>query len=96
MFIVTVNFIVEPAHREEFAPAMYAQAANSLNLEPDCHVFEVSIATDDECSFLLYEKYTDAAAFDLHLKSDHFIEFNDLVTPWVVGKTVGTWDECSS
>jgi len=96
MFVVTVNFVVAPEHREEFAPAMFAQADNSLQLEADCHVFDVCVASDDECSFFLYEKYTDAAAFDAHLKSKHFIEFNDLVTPWIVSKTVGTWEERSS
>ena len=96
MFVVTVNFVIVPEHREEFAKAMYEQARNSLDLEADCYVFEVSVDTDNECSFFLYEKYTDAAAFDVHLESRHFIDFNERVTPWVESKTVGTWLERTS
>ena len=96
MFIVTVNFLVEPAHREEFAVAMYEQANNSLDLESDCHVFDVCVSTDNDCLFFLFEKYTDAAAFDAHLASEHFTTFNAEVSPWVIEKTVGTWNEGGS
>ncbi len=96
MFIVTVNFIVVPEHREAFAAAMDEQAKNSLNLEADCHVFDVGVDTDDDCSFFLYEKYTDSAAFDTHLESSHFLNFNARVTPWITSKSVATWNERAS
>ena len=96
MYIVTVNFVVAAKHRETFAAAMNQQARNSLDLEADCHVFDVCVDTDNECSFFLYEKYSDAAAFDVHLESKNLLEFNELVTPWVETKTVRTWTEQAS
>ncbi|MEO1037833.1 MAG: antibiotic biosynthesis monooxygenase [Pseudomonadota bacterium] len=93
MFVVTVHFIVAPEHRDVFAAAMFEQAEQSLEFEPDCHVFEVCVGADNNCSFFLYEKYTDAAAFDAHLETRHFVSFNEAVTPWVESKTVDTWVE---
>ncbi|MEM7522936.1 MAG: antibiotic biosynthesis monooxygenase [Pseudomonadota bacterium] len=36
----------------------------------------------------LYEVYDDAAAFDAHLASDHFKDFDAAVAPMVAAKTV--------
>ena len=93
MFVVTVKFEISPERADEFLTAMLVQAKNSLELEADCHVFDVCIGIDDAATIYLYEKYTDAAAFDVHLRSEHFLAFDKLVTPWVVNKTVGTWNE---
>lgn len=93
MFVVTVNFEVAPEFESQFGDAMLEQAQNSVEMEPDCHVFDVCTASDNDCSFYLYEKYTNAAAFDTHLASDHFKAFNTTVTPWVTSKTVSTWSE---
>lgn len=93
MFVVTVNFVVAPDHRPDFSAAMLVQADNSLTLEVDCLVFDVCVASDNDCSFFLYEKYTSAAAFDEHLASDHFKVFDALVAPWTVSKSVSTWSE---
>ena len=35
-----------------------------------------------------YETYTDKDAFDIHLQSDHYLAFNEEVTPWVKEKIV--------
>jgi quinol monooxygenase YgiN len=40
----------------------------------------------------LYEIYDDAPAFDRHLASDHFRDFDAVVAPWVRTKKVETWD----
>ena len=39
----------------------------------------------------LYEVYDDAAAFELHLASDHFRAFDETVRPWVQRKDVQVW-----
>lgn len=93
MFVVTVNFVVASEFEPEFTNAMLEQARNSMELEADCHVFDVCSASDDSCSVYLYEKYTDANAFQLHLESEHFKSFDAKVAPWVTSKTVNTWSE---
>lgn len=91
MYVVTVNFVVASEFNSEFTSAMLEQARNSIELEEGCHVFDVCGATDDACSIYLYEKYTDASAFQTHLESAHFKAFDALVAPWLISKTVSTW-----
>lgn len=91
MYVVTVEFIIKEAYLDRFHTAVMEQAANSLRLENDCHHFDVAIAENEPCRFFLYELYTDKVSFDHHLASEHFINFNSLVTEWVSSKTVQSW-----
>lgn len=88
MFVVTVTFTVDPARDAEFDRAMRRQAATSLRLEPDCLQFDVCRPEGQSGVFFLYEVYADRAAFDLHLASDHFRDFDRTIAPWVTGKSV--------
>jgi len=91
MYVVTVTFVVTADRIADFSQAVAEQASNSLALEDDCHVFEVLVADDKPGTFFLYEKYETAAAFQLHLDSEHFKAFDRLVAPWVVSKSVDVW-----
>lgn len=93
MFVVTVNFVIASEFKTEFTKAMLEQARKSVARESDCHVFDVCVASDDACSIYLYEKYTDADAYQTHLATEHFKSFDALVAPWVSSKTVNTWSE---
>ena len=92
MFAVTVTFQIRAKYIAPFTDAVMQQAKNSLTLEPDCHVFDVCIAEGDPTRIFLYEKYSDAGAFDQHLGSEHFKAFDALVLPWVTSKEVGRWN----
>lgn len=91
MYVITVEFSVAPQYQQPFATAVDSQAKNSVQLETECHRFDVCVGIDDQNKFFLYEIYSDAAAFDAHLASEHFKEFNALVTPWVLNKSVAAW-----
>ena len=91
MYVVTVEFVAHKDHRAEFREAMLQQAENSLNLEQDCHQFDVSLDPENDCRFFLYEIYEDEPAFKKHLASDHFKRFADLTDPWVASKSVTLW-----
>ena len=91
MYVVTVRFEVVPTHMDEFRPRMIAQANNSLSAEAGCHQFDVCFSDDQPNVCFLYEKYKDRAAFDQHLASNHFLEFDATVQPWIVSKEVHTW-----
>ena len=86
MFVVTVLFEIEADHVEDFRAAVMRQAENSVSREPDCHRFDVSEDGADPAKFFLYEIYTDEPAFQTHLKSDHYADFNEKTTPWVKNK----------
>ena len=91
MYVVTVHFTILPDHIESFRQHMKVQAENSLNLEPDCHHFDVCYDPGDDTVCFLYELYTDEAAFQAHLDSDHFLSFNETVTPWIADKAIKTY-----
>ena len=90
-YVVTVLFDVEPAHWAPFLEAVRAQAANSLSAEEACLRFDVCLPNDDRHTVLLYEIYTQEAAFRAHLETDHFRTFDAAVAPWVRRKTVTLW-----
>lgn len=96
MFIVTVEFVVRPQYVEAFHRAVRDQARNSLNREPDCHQFDVCADPQDRGRILLYEVYTDHAAFRAHRKTDHFLDFDATARDWVESKAIQLWDRVSS
>ena len=91
MFAVCVSFSIKPECFQAFMALMQKQAENSLRLEDQCHRFDV--LTDDGAPnrVFLYELYTDHSAFDGHLASDHFKEFDRAVADMVTEKQVETW-----
>ena len=91
MFIVSVIFDVHPEHVEAFMARMRIQAEQSVSREPDCHGFDVCTDPEDPTRVFLYETYTDRAAFDTHLESDHFKSYAADTADWVRGKTLLTW-----
>jgi quinol monooxygenase YgiN len=91
MFVITVAFEVEAQFVSEFRTAMMKQAAQSLALEEACRQFDVCFDEDDQQKCFLYEKYDSRAAFDAHLQSEHFKEFDATVSKWLKSKTVESW-----
>lgn len=91
MFVVTVLFEVHAQFADAFRQAILRQARNSLDLEADCHRFDVSSQDDDPQIFFLYEIYTDEAAFRIHLDSQHYKDFSATIEDWVSIKEVNTF-----
>ncbi|MEM1199334.1 MAG: putative quinol monooxygenase [Pseudomonadota bacterium] len=91
MYVVTVTFTLAEGAAEAFMDLMRAQAKNSLELEPGCHQFDVCIDPNDAGTVFLYELYTDEAAFQFHLASDHFKQFDADVAELVADKKVALY-----
>jgi quinol monooxygenase YgiN len=87
---VIVEFTLRPGHSQRFRERVRRQAEDSLRLEADCHRFDICIDPGREDFVLLYELYSDRAAFDAHLASAHFAEFDTTVRDWVCDKRVVT------
>lgn len=92
MYVVLVEFTLNPQHTQDFRPVMRANARASLEREPGCQRFDVCFDPKDATRVLLYELYTDRAAFDGHLTSQHFLEFDGLTKDWVSEKEVSLWE----
>ncbi|MFA6032365.1 MAG: antibiotic biosynthesis monooxygenase family protein [Myxococcota bacterium] len=89
-FAITVAFELVEGAFPEFHRLVAENAALSVEREPDCLRFDVLTPADASGSshVFLYEIYKDRAAFDLHLASDHFHQFDQLSRGLVVNKTV--------
>ncbi|MEO1550230.1 MAG: putative quinol monooxygenase [Pseudomonadota bacterium] len=91
MYLITVDWAVKPEHATWFYQRLLRQAEDSLTLERDCHRFDVAQHETEAGRFLLYEIYTDRAAFDLHLASDHFKAFGAEADAITLRKDVAGW-----
>ena len=88
MYVITVTFTIKSAHLGEFMPAMLENAKASMEQEEGCHHFDVCSDPENPNIIFLYELYTDKSAFNSHLASTHFNDFNDKTTNWIVAKEV--------
>ena len=92
MFVVTVTFVIKSENLDEFKVAMANQAENSLSKEHGCLQFDVCQDLEDTRRVFLYEVYSDRAAFDAHLQTPHFLDFDKTVRPWTVSKEAEQWE----
>ena len=90
MFVVTVHFELIPQHAERFRESILKNAAASLQRETGCHHFDVCFSEDGQRCFL-YELYTDRVAFEAHMRTTHFIEFNSVTDEIVAAKQLETF-----
>ena len=95
MIAVTVEFEIKPEHLAPFRAAVLRQASNSLSAEPACRQFDVCTDATTPTQFFLYELYDDRAAFEDHLVTEHFRQFNQDIADWTVRKIVRIWDVIS-
>jgi len=96
MFAVTVLFEIHDGHLGRFMPMMIGNAKASLEQEEGCRRFDVLTDPDRPGEVFLYELYDDQAAFEIHLRTPHFREFDARVAPMVAAKTVRTYTEVTS
>src|SRR5688572_29184160 len=92
MFSLVVQMTVRSGRREELLAGMAANAEASVRDEPGCLRFDVCSVEGDDNRFLLYELYTDAAAFAAHKAAPHFAEWRT-VAEQVVASQVNTAGE---
>ena len=57
---------------EEAVAAVLRELAEESRREPGCIDYRVTRSLDDPRTFLLYEEYVDADAFQAHRESEHF------------------------
>ena len=91
MYVVTVEFTIDPTRFEQFLPLMLDNARRSREDEPGCRQFDVSADDAQPCTVYLYEIYDDRAAFDHHLASAHFLSFAAATQAMVTDRVIRTW-----
>jgi (4S)-4-hydroxy-5-phosphonooxypentane-2,3-dione isomerase len=87
-YVITVDFFLHPGALDPFLKMIRENARKSVEDEPGCHRFDVMLQKGMPDHILLYEIYQDRAAFDAHIKTKHFAEFNAASAPYVRDKKV--------
>jgi quinol monooxygenase YgiN len=88
-YVITVDFQLRPGSLARFLPLMLDNAEKSRTLEPGCDRFDVLLPAAETDRVFLYEIYRDEAAFQVHLKTAHFLEFDVASRAFVQDKKVG-------
>lgn len=88
MYVIVAEFKIKPDQVEAFGRLVVKQANDSLEREEACHQFDVCQAEDDASKFLLYEVYSDKAAFERHRSLSHTAAFLATVGPMIAERSV--------
>jgi (4S)-4-hydroxy-5-phosphonooxypentane-2,3-dione isomerase len=88
LFVVVVEFHLKPGAQSVFRSLIDANADASVRNEPGCLQFDVLEPEGESDRVLLYEIYADKAAFDAHLKTEHFHVFNGASEGLCLNKSV--------
>ena len=86
--VILVEFDIAAGHLDAFVALVRENARLSVERER-CRRFDVLLpAADASRRVVLYEIYDDRAAFDEHLATSHFLDFDAATRPMVAGKRV--------
>jgi (4S)-4-hydroxy-5-phosphonooxypentane-2,3-dione isomerase len=86
--VVLVEFLVKPAFVRQFRDLIAANAQASLEREAGCKRFDVLFDPNEPRRFVLYEIYTDEAAFDDHRASSHYLSFADAIEDGIEQRSI--------
>lgn len=88
--VILVEFDIASGRFDEFLRLVRENARLSVKQEPGCRRFDVLLPPSpaDRRRVVLYEIYDDRGAFDIHLKTAHFLDFDEATRPMVTGKRV--------
>ena len=91
MQVVVVFLEAHPGRREELRNALRAHAKACEEREAGCHRYDISEDPLEGGTFLLYQIYTDEAAYLAHRELPHYADFRSLTDAWVVSRRVLTY-----
>lgn len=91
MFAVTVSIRLHEGAAQGFMPLMERNARQSLKDEPGCIRFDICSDNQRPKDIFLYELYETPEAFQLHLKTPHFLAFDQETASMIAEKTVATF-----
>jgi quinol monooxygenase YgiN len=69
--VITARYRARPGAEETIREVLADMRAASL-AEPGCRSYETHESAEEAGTFLIYERYDDAAALQAHRESEHF------------------------
>lgn len=92
-FAVTVDFVVKPQFMAKFMELCCENAQASIADEKECFRFDVLTPFSKAANkIFLYEIYASQKAFEAHLKTPHYQNFDKLTAHMVISKTPAAFD----
>jgi (4S)-4-hydroxy-5-phosphonooxypentane-2,3-dione isomerase len=88
LYINAVDIDVVPGQIENYLAAIEEVGAAAIKTEPGCSEFDITISQKDPNRLFIFEVYDNAAAFDAHLKSDHYKKYAAAVKDIVAKREV--------
>ena len=88
MYVIIVDFEIDPEQIGTFKPLMSENDAASASDEAGCRQFDVCQDPEQPGHVFLYEVYDDRAAFDAHLSTPHFKSFDAATAGMIRSKKV--------
>ena len=88
MYVVAVEFEIHEALLQAFMPLMRENAHKSRTTEAGCRQFDICVDPERRTFVFLYELYDDRAAFDAHMATPHFKEFDRATAAMIKAKQV--------
>jgi quinol monooxygenase YgiN len=83
---VIAVFKLKTGTREKFIAFAQNDSESSLMYEEGCKVFDILIPEEDSSYVVLYEVYSDRAAFDNHKNMPHYFPFIEGTAPLLIGE----------
>lgn len=91
-YVILVEFDIATGFIQPFIRLVRENARLSVEREPGCRRFDVLLpVASDSRRVVLYEIYEDRAAFDDHLGTGHFLDFDEATRSMVAGKRVSEY-----
>jgi quinol monooxygenase YgiN len=87
-FVIIAEFEVKPDKLEQFLELARTDARHSVEREPGCRQFDVTLDREQPNRVVLYEIYDDEAAFDAHLQTPHLAAFRAGIENLIVSRQV--------
>jgi autoinducer 2-degrading protein len=87
-FVILVDFKLNSGAKAAFLRLIEENARTSCREEPGCQRFDVLTTESDPYRIVLYEIYDNRAAFEAHVKTDHFARFDEASAGLVAEKKV--------
>lgn len=91
MYVVVVFLEAEAGRQEELSEALREHAKTCLDREPGCQRYDISVDPLEGAAYLLYQIYTDEAAYRAHRELPHYADFRLLTDPWTKSRRVLTY-----
>lgn len=94
MFVLQVNIRIKPENVDVWMKKAL-ENATAARKEPGCRQFEVLVDPSDRTKVMLFEVYTDEAAFDAHQQTPHFKKYLAEAVPLLAARERQVWQRAS-